>query len=189
MAVLASQRCGPAWTGDRAHVRQKRHVAVGERTRTRFSSTGRSSRQRSSNFVRGALPLELPAISSASQARSRQLPELEANTLFESLLERYRGRYQEGQLRTLERRVKAWRAERGPDKDVVLAQLHALGEAAQTVFTWATELAITIVRQAFVHMLCVFALWFSRHRGVCCYLVMGHMGSAGRSTFPKPCSV
>jgi hypothetical protein len=51
-------------------------------------------------------------------------PALEAKTLFEVLTEKYPGRYEDGQLRTLQRRVKAWRAERGPDKDVMLAQLH-----------------------------------------------------------------
>jgi hypothetical protein len=91
-------------------------------------------------------------------------PALEAKTLFELLLEKYPGLYDEGQLRTLQRRVKAWRAEHGPEKDVVLAQLHRPGEAAQTDFTWATELAVTIMGQAFVHMLCVFTLPFSNWR-------------------------
>ena len=57
-----------------------------------------------------------------------------------------------------------WRAARGPDKEVTLAQQHRPGEAAQTDFTWATELAITILGQAFVHMLCVFTLPYSNWR-------------------------
>lgn len=91
-------------------------------------------------------------------------PGLEAKTLFDVLVEKYPGRYEEGQLRTLQRRVKSWRAERGPDKEVMLAQLHRPGEAAQTDFTWATELAITIAGQLFVHMLCVFTLPYSNWR-------------------------
>ena len=91
-------------------------------------------------------------------------PAFEAKTLFEVLLEKYPRRYEEGQLRTLQRRVKAWRAERGPDKDVVLAQHHRPGEAAQTDFTWATELAVTIAGEIFVHMLCVFVLPYSNWR-------------------------
>ena len=91
-------------------------------------------------------------------------PALEAKTLFDVLSEKYPGRYEGGQLRTLQRRVKAWRAERGPDKDVMLAQLHRPGEAAQTDFTWATELAVTIVGQVFVHMLCIFVLPYSNWR-------------------------
>jgi hypothetical protein len=65
-------------------------------------------------------------------------PALEAKTLFELLVEKYPDRYEEGQLRTLQRRVRTWRAERGPDKDVMLAQRHRPGEAAQTDFTWAS---------------------------------------------------
>jgi hypothetical protein len=98
------------------------------------------------------------------EAMLSEAPALEAKTLFEMLLERYPGRYEDGQLRTLQRRVKAWRAERGPHKDVVLAQRHRPGEAAQTDFTWATELAVTIAGQAFVHMLCVFVLPYSNWR-------------------------
>jgi len=88
-------------------------------------------------------------------------PELEAKTIFEALREKYAGRYEPGQLRTLQRHVKRWRAEHGPDKEVVLAQQHRAGEAAQTDFTWTTELAVTIAGQLFVHMLCVMVLPFS----------------------------
>ena len=88
-------------------------------------------------------------------------PEFEAKTLFGVLTEKYPGRYEPGQLRTLQRHVRRWRAERGPDKEVVLAQLHRAGEAAQTDFTWATELAVTLGGEAFLHMLCVFVLPFS----------------------------
>jgi hypothetical protein len=91
-------------------------------------------------------------------------PGLEAKTLFELLLEKYEGRYEEGQLRTLQRRVRTWRAERGPEKQVVLGQQHRPGEAAQTDFTWTHELAITIAGQLFVHMLCVVVLPYSNWR-------------------------
>jgi len=43
----------------------------------------------------------------------------------------------------------------------VLAQQHRAGEAAQTDFTHATELAVTIVGQVFVHLLCVLVLPYS----------------------------
>ena len=98
------------------------------------------------------------------EAMLGESPALEAKTLFEVLVGKYPGRYEEGQLRTLQRRVKSWRAERGPDKEVMLAQLHRPGEAAQTDFTWTTELAITIGGELFVHMLCVFVLPYSNWR-------------------------
>jgi hypothetical protein len=60
--------------------------------------------------------------------------------------------------------VKMWRAEQGPDKEICLAQKHRPGEAAQTDFTWATELGVTIAGQVFTHMLCVFVLPYSNWR-------------------------
>jgi len=39
---------------------------------------------------------------------------LQAKTLFEDLQRRYQGRFADGQLRTLQRRVKVWRALEGP---------------------------------------------------------------------------
>lgn len=95
------------------------------------------------------------------EERLRQTPELEAKTLFELLQEKYPDRYEPGQLRTLQRRVRQWRAEQGPDKEITLAQKHRPGEAAQTDFTSATELGVTIAGEVFVHLLCVLTLPFS----------------------------
>jgi len=86
--------------------------------------------------------------------RLEDAPELEAKTLFEWLQEDKPGRYDPGQLRTFQRRVRDWRALHGPDKEVYFAQEHRPGEAMQTDFTWATELGITIQGEPFPHMLC-----------------------------------
>jgi len=88
-------------------------------------------------------------------------PELEAKTIFEELRVRQPERYEPGQLRTLQRHVREWRAEHGPERNVVLAQQHRPGEAAQTDFTWATDLGVTIGGEPFSHMLCVWTLPFS----------------------------
>lgn len=84
-----------------------------------------------------------------------EAPELEAKTLFEWLLTTSPpGTYEPGQLRTMQRHVREWRATDGPDKEVFFAQEHKPGEAMQTDFTWGTELAITIAGEAFKHLLC-----------------------------------
>ena len=88
-------------------------------------------------------------------------PELEARILFEDLMGRRPGLYQEGQLRTFQRRVKVWRAHHGPDKEVFFPQEHRPGEALQTDFTWATELGVTIQGEAFPHLLCHVVLPYS----------------------------
>ncbi len=85
-------------------------------------------------------------------------PELEAKTLFEVLQVEHPERYEDGQLRTLQRRIRWWRAAHGPDREVSLAQQHRPGEAAQTDFTHTDELAVTIAGEPFVHLLCVLVL-------------------------------
>lgn len=84
----------------------------------------------------------------------KDAPELEAKTLFEWLQGEKPDRYDVGQLRTFQRRVRDWRALHGPDKVVFFAQNHRPGEAMQTDFTWATELKITIQAEPFPHLLC-----------------------------------
>jgi len=94
-------------------------------------------------------------------AMLRAAPTLEAKTIFDDLVVRNPGRYAEGQLRTLQRGIRAWRALDGPPKEVFFAQEHRPGEAMQTDFTWATELGITIAGQPFPHMLCHAVLPYS----------------------------
>jgi transposase len=90
--------------------------------------------------------------------RLADAPELEARALFEDLLSRQPERYEPGQLRTFQRRVKQWRAQEGPDKEVFFPQVHRPGEAGQTDFTDASKLCITIAGEPFPHLLCHFVL-------------------------------
>ena len=83
----------------------------------------------------------------------RQAPALEGKALFEWLMADRPGRYEPGQMRTLQRRIKQWRATEGPDKEVFFAQAHRPGEAMQVDPTWATVLGVTIGGEPFAHML------------------------------------
>ena len=93
-------------------------------------------------------------------------PSLEAKALFEDLLRRRPGRYQAGQVRTFQRRVQQWRATEGPERSVFFAQNHRPGEALQTDFTWAGELAVTIGGEPFDHLLCQSVLPYSNWQSV-----------------------
>ena len=95
------------------------------------------------------------------QERLAQAPELEAKALFEHLCERGEGRYSEGQLRTLQRRLKRWRAQEGPPKEVFFAQRHRPGEAMQADFTSGNELEVTIGGERFLHLVCQVVLPYS----------------------------
>lgn len=87
--------------------------------------------------------------------------ELEAKALFEWLQDQYPGRYDPGQVRTLQRRIKHWRATEGPDKEVFFAQEHIPGEAMQTDFTHGTKLGVTINGELLEHLFCHPVLPFS----------------------------
>ena len=79
-------------------------------------------------------------------------PELEAKTLFDWLCEQHPGVYQEGQLRTFQRRVSACRALKGTQL-LTLEQVHQPGEVMQTDGTWMNQLGITLEGQPFPHIL------------------------------------
>jgi len=95
---------------------------------------------------------------------------LEATTLFADLQRRHPGEFPDGQLRTLQRRVKTWRALQGPPaKEVFFAQEHRPGELSQSDFTRMGSLGVTIQGQPFDHMFYHFVLPYSNWEtgGVC----------------------
>src|SRR4051812_6851916 len=85
-------------------------------------------------------------------------PGLEAKTLFLDLQRQHPGRFADGQLRTLQRRVKQWRAEHGPAKEVFFAQLHHPGRLAASDFTHCSDLGVTLGGLPFAHLLYHFVL-------------------------------
>src|SRR5882724_6073240 len=62
-------------------------------------------------------------------------PGLEALTLMEHLCRQYPGQFEMGQLRTLQRRVKRWRAGAGPEGEVFFPQEHQPEQQAQSNYT------------------------------------------------------
>jgi hypothetical protein len=97
-------------------------------------------------------------------------PGLEAKTIFAALQRKYPERFADGQLRTLQRKVKHWRATEGPAREVYFTQDHRPGELCESDFTHLTELGITIGGQPFVHMLYHFVLTHSNwETGTICF--------------------
>lgn len=86
---------------------------------------------------------------------------LEAKTIFEYLQREHPERYQDGQLRTLQRRLKQWRATEGPAKEVFFPQVHYPGDLSESDFTHMTELGVTIRGETFKHLLYHFVLTYS----------------------------
>lgn len=97
-------------------------------------------------------------------------PGLEAKTIFERLQERPDASFSDGQLRTLQRKIRRWRAQRGPQKEVMFPQQHRPGEYGQSDFTSMNDLGITIGGEPFDHLLYHFVLPYSRwETGMVCF--------------------
>ena len=87
---------------------------------------------------------------------------LQALTLFKVLCRRHPGRFQAGQLRTLQRRVRDWRVQYGPDREVYFEQVAVPGREAAFDFTDASDLGVTIRGVAFPHLLFEWVLSYSK---------------------------
>ena len=87
---------------------------------------------------------------------------LQVLALFKALCRRYPGRFQPGQLRTLQRRVREWRVQDGPDREVYFEQVAVPGREAAFDFTDASDLGVTIRGVAFPHLLFEWVLSYSK---------------------------
>ena len=75
-------------------------------------------------------------------------PRLNATTLFEALQDQHPERYPNNRKRTFQRRVKAWKALHGPDKEVMFRQVQEPGRLGLSDFTEITGLTVTIAGAA-----------------------------------------
>lgn len=99
-----------------------------------------------------------PALAAQLEAE----PSLEAKVLFEWLCDERPGKYQLGQMRTLQRHVRRWRAQH-VQQVVSLPQVRRPGELMQTDGTWMNTLGIMIAGEPFghifIHSVLVYSNW------------------------------
>lgn len=88
-------------------------------------------------------------------------PQLSATTLLEDLQERYPGQYPDGLRRTLQRRVKQWKALHGEAKAVMFRQRHAPGHQGISDFTQLKRVAVRVQGEVLIHLLYHFRLVYS----------------------------
>ena len=93
-------------------------------------------------------------------------PGLEGKTIFEYLQRKDVGKYQDGQLRTLQRRIKQWRAVEGPAKEVFFPQVHYPGDLGASDFTHMTSLGVSIQGEVLKHLVYHFVLTYSNWENV-----------------------
>jgi hypothetical protein len=89
-------------------------------------------------------------------------PSLKPVTLMHYLMRNHPESFPDQEVRrTLERRVRDWRALRGPRRDVIFRQNQEPGKQALSDFTDAGELGVTIAGEPLAHLLYNFVLPFS----------------------------
>jgi len=89
---------------------------------------------------------------------------LEARTLLGELERRHPGCFSVRHLRTLQRRVREWRALHGPEQEVYFPQEHPPGREAAFDFTHCNDLGVTIGGEPFPHLLFELTLSYSGWR-------------------------
>jgi len=119
------------------------------------TKTPRSWRTRGDPFADVWATEVVPRLAADEQAR------LQALTLFDWLCTRHPGRFQPGQLRTLQRRVRDWRAQHGPDREAYFEQAAVPGREGALDFTDASDLGVMIQGEPFSHLLFEWVLSFS----------------------------
>jgi len=91
---------------------------------------------------------------------------LEATTIIGELRRKHGQSFTDKHLRTLQRRVRDWRALHGPEREVFFEQEHPPGREAAIDFTDCSSLGVRIAGEVFAHLLFQFLMTFSRWRSV-----------------------
>ena len=110
------------------------------------TKTPRTWRTREDPFAGVWAAEVLPRLAADTEAR------LQALTLFEWLCEQHPGRFQPGQVRTFQRRVRDWHALHGPDVEAYFEQTAVPGREGALDFTDASDLGVTIQGEGFPHL-------------------------------------
>jgi transposase len=88
-------------------------------------------------------------------------PGLQGKVIFAYMQREDPGTFADGQLRTLQRRIKIWRATEGPSQEVFFPQNHYPGDISESDFTSMNKLGITIQGRQFDHLCYHFVLTYS----------------------------
>src|SRR5947209_575806 len=93
-------------------------AGMSERTARKYARSGRAPSQVRVPHTWRTRPDPFEQVWQEVERLLRQDGGLQAKTIWMELNERYAGRFSAGQLRTLQRRVRAWRVRCGPEREV-----------------------------------------------------------------------
>ena len=161
-----------------AQVRRLREKRMSGKTLAAAAAAAGMSERTARQWQSGALPSTAKAPRTwrtredpfAEVWESEVVPHLVADTdgrlqvlaLFKALCRRHPGRFQPGQLRTLQRRVRDWRVQSGADREVSFEQVAVPGREAAFDFTDGSDLGVTLWGVPFPHLLFEWVLSYSK---------------------------
>jgi transposase len=155
-------------------------AGMDEKTARRYRSAGVLPSERQTPHTWRTRPDPFEAVWEEVRALLEVNPGLQARTLFEHLQRQHPGSFPDGQLRSLQRRVKQWRATEGPAKEVFFPQRHRPGDLGASDFCHLTELGVRVAGCAFPHLLYHFVLTYSNwETGSVCFSESFESLSAG----------
>jgi transposase len=149
-----------------AQVTAAAKAGMSERTARKYVRSGRAPSEAKIAHTWRTRPDPFVEVWPEVEALLRQDGALQAKTIWMELNERYPARFSTGQLRTLQRRLLAWRVSSGPDREVFFPQTHVPGEQAQSDFTDMRGLEVMIAGQPFAHLLYHFVLTYSNWESI-----------------------
>lgn len=141
-------------------------AGVSERTARKYEQAGKLPSQMKKAREHRTRDDPFAADWSWVEAQIRNDPALQTKTLFALLLAAFPGRYQEGQLRTLQRHVQAWRVRHGPGQEIMFPQQHQPGRMAQSDFTSMNTLDVSLGGTPFPHLVYHLVLTYSNVEAV-----------------------
>jgi len=134
---------------------------VDRKTARKYITTGQSPDEQQTPHAWRTRPDPLAAVWPQAEQMLADAPELEAKALFEHLCAHTTHGLAPEHLRTFQRRVRLWRATRGPEKEIYFAQWRRPGDLMQLDWTHARELGVTIDGEPLDHLLCHTVLAYS----------------------------
>jgi hypothetical protein len=150
----------------RTQVQAAAHAGMSERTARKYERAGALPSQLKTPRTHRTRPDPFAEDWGWVERQLEQDAALQANTLFALLSLHHPGRYQAGQVRTLQRHIRQWRALHGPEPDVLFEQVHVPGRLAQSDFTHMKDLGVTLGGVPFPHLLFHLVLTYSNVEAV-----------------------
>jgi hypothetical protein len=143
---------------------------MNRKTGAKYINDGKSPSERKKPHTWRTRPDPFADVKDEIEDLLNDADDLQALTIFEHLQEKYPGKFHDGQLRTLERRVKAWKLEHGKSKLLSIPQVHKPGKLMELDWTCMNSLKITIAGVLFKHLLSHAILTYSNWEWaeICC---------------------